>query len=554
MHFDDIGLLIDEYRETLMLALFPKPSAGGVVVISSDFGDVPDALFPEWCELITVTEPEGYLDTVAEVISTKHPNRLLLLPPWDKYPSGQPRSSGQLQFHNHAQTALVHAVNAIGENAYVGAILPEQLVTGNNETPFREYIIGHTTVAYLIEHRHALQLLGLTSFHRLMRANTIVLQKSVTSRRPAKFFSMPVPSEIADPESVLSDFRVLAERQSGQTLFGFVVPSGFPAELPWRFSLLHPSWQRKQEELSSLGGLEPLSNLAEIFAGSAASYATRSQQEDSSSSDRNIPVLDGRHIRIDGAPLLDELQYRVQVVAGMNLLQLGDICIRRIVAPTDRTLYVTSVSSQILPRVASQSVIVIRPLSALPPDQIEYLRAYLRSPHAINQLRTRFGLTVTIGTQSLSQLQVPIADDWIRTAFRDLQKASTDFHNWQAECQLSVNMLFQSKSISDARHVLQTTERRVRQRHAAAQQVDDSSFRIRTQYPYPIASWWRVVETSEQDTDGYSNLLECAEVTACYLAWVAFVAAKLASGEVIKSALKMASNLEGRASGTTVVL
>ena len=55
--------------------------------------------------------------------------------------------------------------------------------------------------------------------------------------------------------------------------------------------------------------------------------------------------------------------------------------------------------------------------------------------------------------------------------------------------------------------------------------VEVLGFRVRTQYPYPLAHRWRAVEAGAKRLEDYQSVLDCAEATVCYLALLAIIGA-----------------------------
>ena len=91
-------------------------------------------------------------------------------------------------------------------------------------------------------------------------------------------------------------------------------------------------------------------------------------------------------------------------------------------------------------------------------------------------------------------------------------------------------------------HLL-SSGRRSRQRKRAAELIDDVSYRIRTQFPHPIAYRWRTVEAAQGTLEGYMQILECAETAACYLAIIAILMAQNVENAKIKTLDQIAKRL-----------
>ena len=72
----------------------------------------------------------------------------------------------------------------------------------------------------------------------------------------------------------------------------------------------------------------------------------------------------------------------------------------------------------------------------------------------------------------------------------------------------------------------------LRQRVAAARQVDDLEHRVRNLFPFPVALPWRIATTASRDLEGYQRILECAESLTGYLGVLSVLLARLLDHEL----------------------
>jgi hypothetical protein len=124
---------------------------------------------------------------------------------------------------------------------------------------------------------------------------------------------------------------------------------------------------------------------------------------------------------------------------------------------------------------------------------------------------------------SVRKILVPVPDDDLDVAIRDLRDAADQFREWALEAESASSDLFERVTPEDWRAQVLRTGHRVRERERAARQVEDLGFRVRTLFPHPLAYAWRVVEASRPDYDGYKAVLETAETLLAYVAVLALV-------------------------------
>ena len=130
-----------------------------------------------------------------------------------------------------------------------------------------------------------------------------------------------------------------------------------------------------------------------------------------------------------------------------------------------------------------------------------------------------------------------------RLRWKVCASARTTFEHWRQQAEQAISSVFDFPSARDARLHLLTSGRKLRQRLTAAEQTDDFRYRLRTQFPHPIAYRWRAVEAAKPDLEGYVQVLECAEISTCLLACVAMALAQSVEGVQIRWLGEMAKRL-----------
>ena len=251
------------------------------------------------------------------------------------------------------------------------------------------------------------------------------------------------------------------------------------------------------------------------------------------SSGAKVQVVDATHIRRDGTIVIEDAMSvsfpAADLPRHVTVLRKGDICVRQFVSASQGVV-AGRVEQDHSSVTVSSSVLLLRPKENTTSEDSEVVLQYLQSQRASRYLHSKHigGMRGDdrLLKSSLRDLPVPRADDDLKTALRSLTEAAEKFDSWKAESLDAARSLFdrstdkESTAKDDKMHVLETG-RRSRQRQKAAERQDDLSYRVQTQFPHPVAYRWRTVAAAKSDLEGYLHVLECAEVTLSYLAFVA---------------------------------
>ena len=116
------------------------------------------------------------------------------------------------------------------------------------------------------------------------------------------------------------------------------------------------------------------------------------------------------------------------------------------------------------------------------------------------------------------------------------------------EADAALRSLFDFESARDARAHLLRQGGACASGKRAARQIDDLSYRLRIGLPHPLAYRWRLAETAQPTLEGYRDVLECAEIGACYLALIVLVMMREV-GEPVGHLAEMADRLTNRGHG-----
>lgn len=334
-------------------------------------------------------------------------------------------------------------------------------------------------------------------------------------------------SKRIEGSELIEDFLKLAAKNGGETKYGYVHRESIESGRNLIHAKYHPKFIKKQKDLNEYGSIQQLKDLCEIYQSSIHIHNDAHKLISSNSSEcpKGISLISGKEILSNGRLDIENIQFRI-IDTSTNLLKEGDICIRRLVG-NDSNLKCAEVSHDIdiLPVASANNVLVLRFKSDIISIDREITLEYLRSEQAIEWLKNQ-GMALEVNWAILKELPVPLFDNDLRNAFRSLKEASKQFDEWRKMAEESRNSLFKSKSAKDSRLFLLSTGREARQREEAAKLIDNFDYRIRTRLPHPIAYRWRTVKSSHENLEGYKDILECAEVTICYLAHIAIILAQ----------------------------
>ena len=417
--------------------------------------------------------------------------------------------------------ALKRALDLAPLGTRIAVLLPVQFFSSETLRSLRELLQCHLRI--VIEHMHLWP-----GLHPRFRMHTAVFEKvrgdDETGGTLLRFFR--IPSGIVDDDrgfsvEVEADLRRLLARKGGPTNWGFVLREGLPLGEPWVFDLYSPQSVALQNDLRDLGELRPLADLAD-FAPIINVTARRASLLDAEQ-EEGVPLLEGRNITRTGGVLWNQTRYRISEPS--SLLQPGDICLRAIWSPTTR-LVVAPIPNGVPPLAAAHSLVVLRRKPETTPEEWQVLGEYLRSDRASDLMARRAMGLIHLNQRTLARLPVPVPDEALSVALRTLTAAAADFESWREETERQKRALFSFAATQKGRLHLLQSGKRARQRQRAAKSVEELAFRVRTQYPHPVAHRWRTVEARADGLEDYHSVLDCAEATLCYLALLVIVGAQ----------------------------
>ena len=545
--------MIEILRQTLALILF-EGAEQPLALLEETAVEQRQQALPENCQVHIAPSSAAYVAELQKLLAQAQPTCLFLMPPLippNKLPQRLQKQYPRLGLHEIALQVVLENAPA---QCLVGAWLPQGFFVNMSSQPLREQINATATPRFIIDYEFSFNfIVG----EAAIKMYLLVVRAGTADDKLVRFFrcpGIPMQPEVdgqqivdeARQRAVIKDLKRVAKQGGGATEFGYVLRDGIPANTPWLFDRHHPNYRQHIEDLGHFGGIRPLGELVDIRLG----FHTSEQVNllvPSHEISKGIPVIEGRDISKDNVLRFEDSRYHALPEKTQSYqLQTGDICLRAIIG-SDQKLKAAQIQAEMLPLVANNTILILRPKPEVNVDG-DFLTAYLQSDHVVHALRAQ-GIAQRLYAQSLAEIPVPVQDEEVRTVLHDLRAAARTLSEWQGEADAALRSLFDFESARDARAHLLETGRRVRQRERAARQIDDLSYRLRIGLPHPLAYRWRLAETAQPTLEGYRDVLECAEIGACYLALIVLVMMREV-GEPVGHLAEMADRLTNRGHGT----
>jgi hypothetical protein len=335
---------------------------------------------------------------------------------------------------------------------------------------------------------------------------------------PSRFFRIP---RGAAAVAVAGDLSELLRRGGGQTQYGYVERARLDAARPLRFAAFDPLLRQRESALRRLGDVRPLGDLYRVQPG-AAMRDTRVLNFEGD----GIPMVNARALR-HNMPLSELPRVPQSAVHADMLLRAGDICVPRLFT-RNGLLNAVRIGERDLPLTAHRTVLVLRPKSLVEAEAATFLVDYLSSERARGLLSPshEFAGHEMLDPSDLRSLLVPGPDSTLLATIRDLRNAQARFARWATDVQQAISDLFSDATDDGSVLAVRSSGGLLRQRAAAAQQLDDLGYRVRNLFPFPVSLPWRRATSASRDLEGYVSVLECAESLTAYLAALAILLAR----------------------------
>ena len=507
------------FRDLINLALF-EDAAGLVFLADIDYKEELNTQwqieeledwFPDSCLVKMLGSGEDFLKDLENEFDQVHSKQVFLFPPFIRRSHLSQGFREQYPGYDLHEAAAIKLANVVPSGTRVGITLPIVSLRTRRSGRFRANLFKNSRPEIIITHQRPVLLTD-----TIVQMGTLILEMGKSDPAPVKFFKE------CEEQDLIADFKRLLRQGGGRTEYGYVRREPLPAESPLIFERYHPDLIAQREDMRYFGKVRPLSDLVDIREGLKLHFLNRKEGVLSEADTDGIPIITGRSIREDGVLDFGKPRRYLLKKELMNL-QSGDLCLRAFIHQSLERLPVVEITESDLPLAANDSVIVLRPRKDTSTEDRELLVAFLRSSQALEFLIAE-GADLRAFPSYLSQIPVPVPDRALTLSIRSLNKAIERFDFWRKMAAQERSRLFslfdEYTSSKDARLHLLSTGRTARQRVEAAQRVTEFAHRVRTQYPHPIAYRWRRLQAGRPDSAGYQQLLDCAETTLCYLAFI----------------------------------
>ena len=495
-----------------------------------------ELMLPEQVHAHHLSGNQTFLEEAVSLIHSFSARVILAIPPWLHDREWREAHSHmrliealiEQAFHQHASNGdeqiLLDQVPAPYRVEVPDALIlfvPRSLIDSHRSGNWRnEWFHKHGTT--IIEHDHSLNIPGFgLPRHQRDRAVTLVIQKQPT---PLRFFKITEEIMEEAPLAVLQDLRELLKKPHGETRFGHVYLGELTPDYPTTFDFYSPATQRLRDSVKDLSQKVSLAEVADVIMG----FMPTRHQEDRPEQVQRIRHITGRNILENGTFDLTRLRAWPdnREIQGIRYLQKGDICVQKHRSPYFQTFGAAVFPGHSEPIAFDQSVIVIRPKEWLEEEQRLVILAFLRSSVA-KDLFIAKGDFIMMRPHVLREFPVPLADQDLINAIKGLTEARDAFAEWKSKLDLELCEIITNHDLKTSRLKVLSAGQLARQRYRAARQVEELDYRIRTQYPLPLAYLWRDWQVSSPDPyRSLRNILKAAEGFTCYFALIALVAGR----------------------------
>ncbi|WP_394170333.1 N-6 DNA methylase [Saccharospirillum alexandrii] len=256
------------------------------------------------------------------------------------------------------------------------------------------------------------------------------------------------------------------------------------------------------EEWSKIG------NIADVFQGTSLSQVEGGDQ----------PVIRGKDLRTSQIDL-DDLAKKdlTSFSKPVRYAERGDILLQRIGA--NPAAYLVGVREQ---GCAVEDTVFIIRSSSLDLDQMDFICQFLNSDQVASRISNARSYSV-IPTQTLKSirtLEVPIPNSKIIDLVREMNALEASLKNEYEKAREYKKALFDGYDPSDISSRFEDARFTANALEAALKQKDDIKYRVRTQYPFPLAFAYRNIYLEHEYAGIYERQMKYGEQLLSFLSAV----------------------------------
>lgn len=329
-----------------------------------------------------------------------------------------------------------------------------------------------------------------------------------------RMFEAPHGPQRVDQE-VIQDLQRLLRMKGGTTDYGYVLRESLDPRAPLAYRLHDPRVVQRRAELGDYGKSAQLGDLFEIWSGEPILRLRMTELEDAHSPGSGRMVT-GREV-LSNNEIAPEDEASKWVQSDEGYLQAGDIVVRALQNPSvvRPGLVWAQVSDDDLPLIATDQVAVLRPRESTRRNDIDFVLRYLSSRHAVELLAATWSGSLLRATpRVLAVMKVPLPDAHLAEALASVESARLRADEWADEANQILDSMFSDDTARISRQNVIERSRIVRLRIQAVNDVETLGGQVRTQYPFPIAYRWRVLDAAlsrGRTYESYSSALDLAE-------------------------------------------
>jgi hypothetical protein len=458
-------------------------------------GDLDWKALPDSWHIQVVDDDDAFL--VAARGATDHSDELVLIAAWGATSRGFGTLERAMDTWHLPEIAVCEVAPDLPTGGRVGMVVPAVALVSDASREARAAIMASAYPDVIVE-MDARDVRGVDLGESQNASNgraAIVMYERRSPGGPVRFATVPADDD-CDEAAVVADLERLRDLQGGRTIVGFVTRDTIRPGDPLNPGYHSPETDQHRQAIGQYGAVVPLAHV----------FTLHDSGDEVSRGDLVVTCA--------GQPPAGRLELEELPPEGAAV---------------------------------QPGAVLLRPSRPLEEHERTFIVAYLRSDRAW-RLYAAQGGTPQVDSETLGRLPVVLPTEPVRLTLAEIEDARALLRRWDGELTDAKERLLDIDTAGGGVSDVLGLGRRVRHRVAAGARVDDLGYRVRTQFPWPLAVLWRVVEAAQPDADGYMRTLEFAEAMACYLACLAITAAREA-GISLAALQSTAARLSGATRG-----